>query len=349
MRAVYYKQFCGPLVVGELPEPELPEDGVILEVRATGVCRSDWHGWQGHDADIQVLPHVPGHELAGVVCEVGAAVRNWQVGDRVTVPFVAGCGDCPECVTGNHQVCDQQFQPGFTAHGSFAERVALRYADENLVRLPDELDFVTAAGLGCRVSTAYRAVALQGRVQRDEWVAVHGCGGLGLSAVAIAVALGAKVIAIDINPTALQLAKSVGAVAALNATECDEVPQAICELTQRGAHLSLDTLGSPITCENSIRSLRKRGRHVQVGLLAGEDASPRVPLELAISKELELVGSHGLQAKHYPAMFDLIAAGRLNLAPLFDRRISLFEAPAVLESMGEFGCHGITVIDRFDG
>ena len=347
MRALYYEEFCGPLAVGELPEPQLPDDGVIVDVRATGVCRSDWHGWQGHDADIQDLPHVPGHELAGVVCEVGAEVRDWQVGDRITVPFVAGCGDCPECATGNHQVCDQQFQPGFTAHGSFAERVALRYADENLVRLPEDLDFVTAAGLGCRVSTAYRAVALQGRVQEGEWVAVHGCGGLGLSAVAIATALGAKVIGIDINPAALQLAESLGAEATLNAGECDDIPQAICELTQRGAHLSLDTLGSPITCENSIRSLRKRGRHVQVGLLAGADASPRVPLELAISKELELIGSHGLQASHYPAMFALMAEGRLNLEPLFDRRISLDEAPSVLESMGSFASHGITVIDRF--
>lgn len=347
MRALYYEEFRGPLVVGELPEPQLPDDGVMVEVRATGVCRSDWHGWQGHDADIQNLPHVPGHELAGMICEVGATVRNWQVGDRITVPFVAGCGDCPECATGNHQVCDRQFQPGFTAHGSFAERVALRYADENLVRLPEDLDFVTAAGLGCRVSTAYRAVALQGRVQPDEWVAVHGCGGLGLSAVAIAAALDAQVIGIDINPHALQLAKSLGAVATLNATECDHIPQAVLELTQRGAHVSLDTLGSPITCQNSIRSLRKRGRHVQVGLLAGEDASPRVPLELAISKELELVGSHGLQASHYPAMFALMAEGRLNLEPLFDRRIALDEAPSVLESMGSFASHGITVIDRF--
>lgn len=348
MKAAYFEQFRSPLVIGELPEPTVPDDGVIVEVRASGVCRSDWHGWQGHDADIQTLPHVPGHELAGVVAEVGRDVRKWSVGDRVTVPFVAGCGRCPECTTGNHQVCDRQFQPGFTAWGSFAERVALRYADENLVRLPEELDFVTAAGLGCRVSTAYRAVVLQGRLQPGEWVAVHGCGGVGLSAIAIAAALGAQPIGIDIREDALQLAKSLGAATTVDTSAVDNVPAAIQELTERGAHLSLDALGSPTTCVNSIRSLRKRGRHVQVGLLAGDEASPRVPLELAISGELELLGSHGLQASHYPELLKLVTSGKLDISKLIDKTISLDEAPACLAAMGNFASNGITVIDRFD-
>ncbi len=347
MRALSFEEFGGPLVVGDVPEPTAADDGVIVEVRATGVCRSDWHGWQGHDPDIKSLPHVPGHELAGVVVDVGRDVTKWRTGDRVTVPFVAGCGDCPECATGNQQVCPQQFQPGFTAWGSFAQHVALRFADENLVRLPDDLDFVTAASLGCRVSTAYRAVLLQGGAQYGEWVAVHGCGGLGLSAVAIAAATGAQVIGIDINSEALELAESLGAVATLDATETDDIPQAIHDLTQRGAHLSLDTLGSTATCDNSIRSLRRRGRHVQVGLLAGADASPQVPLELAVGRELEIVGSHGLQAWHFPDLLDMVCSGRLDLSKLIDRTISLDDAPAALEAMGCFGSYGMTVIDDF--
>lgn len=347
MKALYYEEFRGPLVVGDLPEPVVAADGVIVEVRATGVCRSDWHGWQGHDADITQMPHVPGHELAGVIVEVGDAVKNWRMGERVTVPFVAGCGKCPECASGNQQICDDQFQPGFTAWGSFAERVALRYADENLVRLPDDLDFATAASLGCRVSTAYRAVVLQGQLQPEQWVAVHGCGGLGLSAVAIAASLGAQVIGIDIRPDALELAKTLGATAVLNAAEIDDIPAAIHELTGRGAHQSLDMLGSRVTCVNSIRSLRKRGRHVQVGLLAGADATPPIPLELAISRELVLVGSHGLQASYYPELLNLVTTGQLNLTPLLNKTISLSEAPQALEAMGSFAGNGITVIDRF--
>ena len=348
MKALYFEEFGGPLQVGELPDPVAPADGVVVEVRATGVCRSDWHGWQGHDSDITTLPHVPGHELAGVVMDVGSAVQKWQAGDRVTVPFVAGCGKCPECVTGNQQVCDHQFQPGFTAWGSFAERVALRYADENLVRLPEELDFVTAASLGCRVGTAYRAVVLQGKLEPEQWVAVHGCGGLGLSAIAIAVALGARVIGVDIRQDALQLAKSLGASAVLDATVVDDIPQAIHEITGRGAHLSLDTLGSRVTCNNSIRSLRKRGRHVQVGLLVDTDASPPVPLELAVSHELEIVGSHGLQASYYLELLQLVTSGQLELAPLIRETIVLSEAPAVLEAMEKFSGNGITIVDRFD-
>jgi alcohol dehydrogenase len=348
MKALYYEQFGGELRIGEMPEPIAADDGVVIEVRACGICRSDWHGWQGHDPDIKSLPHVPGHELAGVMTEVGRDVRNWRAGDRVTMPFVAGCGECPECRSGNPQVCDHQFQPGFTAWGAFAERVAVRYADGNLVRLPDELDFAAAASLGCRLSTAYRAVVLQGGLQPGQWVAVHGCGGLGLSAVMIAVALGGRAIGIDIHPSALELAKSLGAAAVIDAAIVDDVPQAIQELTGRGADLSLDTLGSRITCGNSIRCLRKRGRHVQVGLLVGDDASPRVPLELALSRELELVGSHGLQASYYPELFRLITTEKLDPSLLVRRTVGLEEVPSVFADMGAFSGHGITVINRFN-
>ena len=348
MKALYYDQFGGPLRIGELSDPVPADDGVVIEVRACGVCRSDWHGWQGHDPDIKSLPHVPGHEMAGVVTEVGSAVRNWRIGDRVTMPFVAGCGRCPECRSGNQQVCDDQFQPGFTAWGAFAERVAVRYADGNLVRLPEELDFVAAASLGCRVSTAYRAVVLQGKLQPNQWVAVHGCGGLGLSVVMIAVGLGARVIGVDIQHSALEIANSLGATAVIDASVVDDVPQAIRELTDRGADLSLDTLGSKVTCDNSIRCLRKRGRHVQVGLLVGEDASPPVPLELALSRELELVGSHGLQASYYPELFRLITLGKLDPSRLVRRTVALEEVPTVLADMGTFTGCGMTIVDRFD-
>ena len=209
MRAVVFEQFRGPLRVAEVPEPTPQPDGAVIEVKATGLCRSDWHGWQGHDADIRTLPHVPGHELAGLVVEVGSQVRRWRVGDRVTIPFVAGCGHCPECVAGHPQVCEQQFQPGFTAWGSFAQWVAVRYADGNLIRLPDELDFATAASLGCRMATAYRAVAQQGAMRPGEWIAIHGAGGVGLAAVAIAAALGARPIAVDIRAAPLALAQQL--------------------------------------------------------------------------------------------------------------------------------------------
>ena len=128
MRALVFDEYGGPLTVREVPDPVPPDGGVVVQVRATGICRSDWHGWQGHDPDI-ALPHVPGHELAGTVAAIGTGVTRWQVGDRVTVPFVNACGSCPRCLQGDHQVCDNQRQPGFSHWGSFAEYVALDHAD----------------------------------------------------------------------------------------------------------------------------------------------------------------------------------------------------------------------------
>ena len=255
MRALVFDVFGGPLEVREVPAPEPPPGGAVVRVAASGICRSDWHAWQGHDPDV-VLPHVPGHELTGTVAAVGAGVRNWRVGDRVTVPFVNACGTCAQCTAGDQQVCARQTQPGFTHWGSLAEYVALDAADVNLVDVPEELDLATAAALGCRYATAFRAVVQIARVRAGEWVAVHGCGGVGLSAVQIAAAAGARVIAVDVAPGALALARELGAEHTLDGD--DDVPAAVAGLTGGGAHVSLDALGASVTCTNSIRSLRRR-------------------------------------------------------------------------------------------
>jgi alcohol dehydrogenase len=347
MKALLYEDFGATPMITTVPDPIPADDGVVIRVKASGICRSDWHGWLGHDPDIKQLPHVPGHELAGIVEDTGKNIRRWKRGDRITVPFVSGCGTCPECRSGNHQICDNQFQPGFTAWGSFAEYVALKYADTNLVQLPAEIDFVTAASLGCRFITSYRAVVAQGDLSSGQWIAVHGCGGVGLSAVMIAAALGARVIGIDIDDRVLDLAKSLGAEAVINANEVNDIPGAIHDITGRGAHVSIDALGSAITCANSILCLRKRGRHVQVGLLAGDDYQPRLPMEYVIARELEMYGSHGMQASKYDELLKMIVAGKLNPKILIGKTIPLEEAPAALEKMGEYGSVGITVIDRF--
>jgi alcohol dehydrogenase len=210
MRAVVYDRFGELPQVRQVPDPQCPPDGVVVAVEATGVCRSDWHAVVGHDPDV-VLPHVPGHEFAGRIERIGERVdraSGWQVGDRVTAPFVQACGRCRQCRAGDHQVCPQQTQPGFSEWGSFAEYVVVRRADVNLVALPDGLAAVDAAALGCRYATGYRAVLEVGRASLGEWVVVHGCGGVGLSAVAVARAVGARVVAVDVDPRALQLARS---------------------------------------------------------------------------------------------------------------------------------------------
>jgi alcohol dehydrogenase len=333
--------------VSDVPDPVVPRDGVVLEVKASGLCRSDWHGWQGHDADIKTLPHIPGHEFAGVITAVGPDAQKWRTGERVTTPFVLGCGKCEYCGAGDQQVCENQFQPGFTGPGSFAEYVALPFADVNLVRLPDEMEFAEAAALGCRFVTAYRGIAAQARLRAGEWAAVYGCGGVGLSAVMIARALGAKVIAVDVADEKLALAREAGAEHTVNAAVVADVPEAIRELTAGGVHVSTDALGSRLTCRNSILSLRRRGRHVQMGLLAGDQADPPLPMGRVIGHELEIYGSHGMQAHAYPELFEMIAAGKLPLGKLLGRRVTLDEAGPLLANLASSPGTGITVIDRF--
>ncbi len=346
MKAAYYEAFQRPLSLEYLDDPTPEADGVVIEVKATGLCRSDWHGWMGHDPDIH-LPHVPGHELAGVVLETGNQVRNWKRGDRVTLPFVCGCGFCGECASGNHQVCDHQFQPGFTHWGSFAQFVAINYADNNLVRLPEEIDFTTAASLGCRFTTSFRAVVAQGRTRAGQWVAVHGCGGVGLSAIMIANALGANVIAVDIEDSKLGMATSVGALATVNSKNVPDLVEAVKELTGGGVHVSIDALGHPDTCFNSVANLRKRGKHIQVGLMLGDHCHPAVPMDQVIANELEILGSHGIQAHKFADIFAMIRAGTLQPEKLIGKRITLEESLQALVNMDNFEHTGVTVIDQF--
>jgi alcohol dehydrogenase len=338
MRAVVFETYGVPPEVVEVAGPVCPDGGAVLEVRASGVCRSDWHAWRGHEQ--VALPHIPGHELAGVVAETGAGVNRWRRGDRVTVPFVCGCGTCEYCRAGAAQVCPQQTQPGFTGPGSFAGRVAIHAADFNLVALPGQVGFVAAASLGCRFATAYRALTGHGGPRRGDWLAVHGCGGLGLSAVMIGVALGARVVAVDVVPAALERARSLGAEHAV------ADPAAVPELTGGGAHVSVDAAGSPASAVASVRCLRRRGRHVQAGLLLGEHATPPLPMDLVVAHELSIHGTHGMAARDYPPMLDLVASGALRPELLVGRVIGLDEAPAALSALDGPGAGaGITVIE----
>ncbi len=347
MRAVVLDAARARPEVREVAEPTAPAGGVVARVVATGMCRSDWHAWAGHE-DI-AFPHVPGHELAGVVVEVGAGVGRWAVGDRVTVPFVCGCGRCGWCRAGDAQVCPDQQQPGFTHWGSFAEYVALHGADTNLVAVPERVDSATAAALGCRFATAYRALVGRARVTGGEWVTVVGAGGVGLSAVMIARALGARVVAVDRNPQALAVATALGAEHTLDvgtdATGTADVPAAVADLTGGGSHVAVDAVGSERTCADAVLSLRRRGRHVQVGLLPPIDGHPRVPMARVIAWELDLLGSHGMAAADYPAMMALIEQGALQPQRLVERTVGLDEAAALLPGFDRAVVAGMTVVD----
>lgn len=343
MKAVVYRETGELPSVVELADPRCPPDGVVLDVAATGVCRSDWHSWRGHDP--VTLPRVPGHEFAGTVIEVGGEVSGWRVGDRVTAPFVLGCGTCEFCRAGEAQVCPDQLQPGFTLPGSFAERLALPRAATNLVRLPDSISFAAAASLGCRFATAFRAVVTHGRVEAGQWVAVHGCGGVGLSVVMIAKAMGAKVIGVDVSAPALRTAAGLGADELVNGSETPDVATEVVRRTNGGVDIGVDAVGHPAAVTASVRSLRRRGRHVQVGLLLGEAASTALPMDRVIAQELAVLGSHGMPAVDYPAMLELVADGLLDPEALVTRRVGLDGAGAALADMDHATGPGMTIIE----
>ncbi len=343
MRAVCFDGFSARPVLRDVPAPVPPPGGVVVRVEATGLCRSDVHGWLGHDDGI-TLPHVPGHELVGTVAAVGGDVRRFSVGDRVTTPFVCACGRCPECRSGNGQVCRNQTQPGFTHWGSFADLVALHDADTNLIPVPASLDAGAAALLGCRFATSYRGLVHQARLQGGESLVVVGCGGVGLSAVMIGAALGARVVAVDIDDAALARAARFGAVHTVDSSGLSRaaVLAALAEAAPSGFDVSVDALGREETAAAGILSLRPRGRHVQIGLFPSD---PVIPMGAVIGRELSILGSHGMPAQDYAGLLDLVAADRLRPQNLIERRITLDGVPDALVAMAGDRSVGVTVID----
>lgn len=344
MRAVVYDRVGVRPRVASVPVPDCPPDGAVVRVAATGVCRSDWHAWRGHDP--VPLPMIPGHEFAGTVAAVGQDVGGITVGTRVTAPFVNGCGHCDWCAAGDAQVCPEQTQPGFTHLGSFAEYVAVRAAATNLVPLPDAVDMTTAAALGCRFATAFRALTAHAAVAPGSEVAVFGCGGVGLSAIMIAVALGARVTAVDVSPAALARARELGAVATVDSSAAqDGVAAAVVAATGGGAHVTVDALGSAATAEAGVLSLRRRGVHVQIGLMFGDAARAGLPWDRVIAWELRVAGSHGMAARDYAGMLALIEQGRLRPGELLGATVDLdgaLEALVAMDTPGA-GTGGIVV------
>lgn len=345
MKAAVYHEFGKPLSLEQVDDPTPTPGGVVIEPKATGLCLSDWHGWMGHDPDIR-LPHIPGHEMAGVVVETGTQVVSWKKGDRVTLPFVCGCGNCTYCAEGNPQVCNHQFQPGFTHWGSFAQYVAIDYAEQNLVALPDEVDFYAAAILGCRFATSFRALVDQANLRPGQTLAVYGCGGVGLSCVMIAKALQAKVIAIDVDQTKLNLATELGADKIILSTDRTSSEQVV-DYTGGGVHISVDAVGDHEIVKSSLNSLRKGGIHIQIGLLAPQVAKIPIQFDRIVANELQIIGSHGMQAARYDKLMYMITQGLLKPGDLVQQRISIEEALTVLPELNTRKTSGVTLIDKF--
>jgi D-arabinose 1-dehydrogenase-like Zn-dependent alcohol dehydrogenase len=353
MRSLRMTAFRQPLEVAEIPVAAPRADGAVVRVEASGVCRSDWHFWNQDwtwmGLNLQ-LPVVLGHEVGGVVEEVGPDVRTVRVGDRVTIPFHESDGTCPHCAAGRQNLCDHEVIPAIHRSGGWAQYVTISAADLNCIRLPEGVDTLSAAALGCRYMTAYRAIVDRGRVQPGEWVAVHACGGVGLSAVQIAAAMEAMVVAVDVFDNKLAKAREEGAAVTINARDLspEQVGQRVKEATGGGVHVSIDALGRAFTVQQSIQSLRKGGRHVQAGLTSQEERGQvALPIDLIVTGEWEIVGSKGNPHPNYAELLTLVARRKLNPARLVTREIALSDVTDTLERMTRFETVGFEVITRF--
>jgi D-arabinose 1-dehydrogenase-like Zn-dependent alcohol dehydrogenase len=350
LRAAVLEELGKPLVVRDVREPAVESHGAIVRVEANGICRTDWHGWVGDWDWIGwklPLPWVMGHEFCGIVEELGREVGNFRIGDRVVVPQGQGEGKCEQCLTGHHNICDAGIFAGFSYWGGFGRYVSVPHADINLVRMPESLGFVEAAGLGCRFGTSFHGLVNRVQVRAGEWIAIHGCGGIGLSAVHIASALGANVIAVDIDEIKLAAARDLGAAATVLARGPDPAGE-IRELTKGGAHVAVDGLGIAETCQNAIRSLRKRGRHLQLGMTgSAERGEIALPIDRIVGDEIDVFGSGSLPGPSYGAMLRMIETGKLEPRKLVSRTVALEEVSDVLAAMSSYQTVGFTVIDRF--
>lgn len=348
MKAAVLEAFKTPMKMHEnWPDPECGPEDAIVKVEANGICRSDWHVCEGDWEWIGLqpeLPHVIGHEYCGIIEEVGSQVKNFKKGDRVICPFNFGCGTCEFCKSGHQNTCVNFEGAGFVRPGGYGQYAGVSRADLNLVALPESIPFVEAASMGCRFMTSFHGVVDQAQVSAGDWVAIHGCGGIGLAATQIATALGANVIAVDINDEALAVAKQMGALYTVNAAK-DDAPAAVVELSGGGVNVSVDALGIATTCLNSIMSLRSRGRHLQIGLTTQQEKGfVSLPVDIMVARELQFVGTIGMQPQRYPSMLNMVESGKLTPGKMVTNVIPIEDAAAVITSMGDYGTVGTTVV-----
>ena len=349
MRGAVITGYGKPLEVWDIPDPQPGPYDAIIQTEACGICRSDWHLWQHHWTWLGLeleLPRVPGHELGGTVVEVGKEVRQFHPGQRVTVPFHLGCGHCDLCRSGHYNLCLAYGAIGIHHDGGYGSLVRVPSADTTLVGLPDGVDSFTAAALGCRFMTAFHGIVDQAAVRPGEWVAVFGVGGVGLSAVQIAAAMGARVIAVGRSEKKLAKARQEGAEATVPAR--DDAAAEILEITKGGAAVTVDALGAVETTLPALKSLAKRGRHVQLGLTGpGEAGVMPIPMDLMVFRELRILGSLGCPISSYTDMLSMVAAGRLQPSRLVDSVISVEEAGQTLADMTDYGTMGFSVVNRW--
>jgi alcohol dehydrogenase len=355
MDAVVFQGVGEPLQLEQVDRPDCGPGEVVVKTEACGICRSDWHAWQGDWDWIGLVPQpglIFGHEPVGRVVEAGENVTRFSEGDRVTNPFNLSDGTCPYCQAGKANICESSVPMGFVGFqkGAFAEEYSVRNADQNLVEVPEEVAAEKIAGLGCRFATAFHGVSKRVDIEPGDWVAVHGCGGVGMSAVHTANALGGNVIAVDIIDEKLELAEELGAVESINSKEVQDVPQAVKSVTEgsRGVEVSVEALGIAETIQNSVNCLAPGGQHLQAGMTTAEEGGEvSLPVDNIVQDEREFHGTYGMPPHEYDEIFNMMSGGKIEPGKIVSETCSLGDVPDVMERLTEFDTMGIPVCTDF--
>lgn len=316
-----------PLRIEEVPIPEAGPGQVLVRVTACGICGSDVHFIEGR-APVATTPITLGHEPAGIVTEVGTGVRGIEPGQRVVVRPGAGCGRCAACGSGRDHLCEQTRVLGMHADGGLAGYLA---ADaSSIIPVPDAVPLEQAAIISDAVATPYHALIERGALRAGESVAVFGCGGLGAHALQLARLAGAAtVIAVDVRASALERARRSGADITINAAE-ERPARRIRELAG-GVDLALECVGRAETIGEAVKSLRRGGRAVVVGM--GPEPIALPPPNVFTWSEHALIGSFGSSAEHVRRLLAMAASGRLDLSGSVTALLPLRDVNAGLDML----------------
>ncbi len=367
MKAVRLTAVGRPLEMQEIALPAVGPLDVLVQVRAAGICHSDAH-YRAGVSPVQPLPMTLGHEVSGVVAQVGEAVVGWRPGDRVCLHYLATCGHCVYCHQGTEQFCASGQMIGKQRNGGYAEFIVA--PARSVFPLPDAIPFAQGAVMMCSSATAFHALR-KGRLAAGETVAVFGAGGLGMSAIQLARSMGAlRVFAVDLDAGRLALAERLGAVA-VRAIRTDSpgvdsttpsAQRATPSLDQdcqsstadeirrlnggRGVDVALDFVGVSATLRPAIASLAPLGRVVTVGL--GDQPVSIYPYQEIIGREAEIIGCSDHLASEIPLLTELVRRGSLDLAPVVTDVIPL-DADAIntaLDRLEQYGAGGVRTVIR---
>ena len=326
MKAVRLIEPGQPLELQDIPIPEIGPGEVLVSVKAAGICHSDAHYRAGR-SPVHPLPLTLGHEVAGVIAEVGSRAGYLNTGERVCLHYMATCGVCEYCQRGSEQFCLRGKMIGKYRDGGYAEYIAV--PARSVFYLPDEIPFEHGAVMMCSSATALHALN-KARLKPGETVAVFGVGGLGVSALQLARAYGARqVFAVDLQPAKLELARELGAIP-IPAAEMEPVAE-IRRLTGgRGVDVALELVGLPVTMEQAFKSLAILGRAAIAGI--GEQGLTISTYQELINREAELIGVSDHLAQEIPGLLDWAVQGRLDLGPAISRTVPL-EAKAINQAL----------------